>query len=52
MACAFWPAVSAGLLAGAILEGPVDLQQAVGLDVKVGIPADWVRRRGEATGRV
>ncbi len=29
----FWPAVLAGLIAGAIMEGPVYMQKALGLNL-------------------
>ncbi len=36
-----WPAVIAGLIAGAIMEGPVYLQKALGLPVKQNIFRTW-----------
>lgn len=36
-----WPAVLAGLVAGAIMEGPVYLQKALGLRVKQNIFRTW-----------
>ncbi len=36
-----WPAVLAGLIAGAIMEGPVYLQKALGLPVKQNIFRTW-----------
>ncbi len=36
-----WPAVLAGLIAGAIMEGPVYLQKLVGLPVKQNIFRTW-----------
>ncbi len=45
----FWPAILAGLIAGAIMEGPVYLQKALGLDVKQDIFRTWgtlLRRHG------
>ncbi len=36
-----WPAVLAGLLAGAVMEGPVYLQKALGLPVKQNIFRTW-----------
>ncbi len=36
-----WPAVLAGLIAGAIMEGPVYLQKALGLKVKQNIFRTW-----------
>jgi hypothetical protein len=36
-----WPAVLAGLIAGAVMEGPVYLQKALGLPVKQNIFRTW-----------
>jgi hypothetical protein len=41
-----WPAVLAGLIAGAIMEGPVYMQKGVGLDVKQNIFRTWGRMLG------
>ncbi len=49
MAFQFWPAILAGLIAGAIMEGPVYLQKALGWDVKQDIFRTWgtlLRRHG------
>lgn len=42
----FWPAVLAGLIAGAIMEGPVYMQKALGLNVKQNIFRTWGRMLG------
>ncbi len=42
----FWPAVLAGLIAGAIMEGPVYLQKALGLNLKQNIFRTWGRLLG------
>jgi len=42
----FLPAVLAGLIAGAIMEGPVYLQKGVGLNVKQNIFRTWGRLLG------
>lgn len=42
----FWPAILAGLIAGAIMEGPVYLQKAIGLDLKQNIFRTWGRMLG------
>jgi hypothetical protein len=36
-----WPAVLAGLIAGAVMEGPVYLQKALGLRIKQNIFRTW-----------
>lgn len=36
-----WPAILAGLIAGAVMEGPVYLQKALGLRVKQNIFRTW-----------
>ncbi len=41
LAVEIWPAVLAGLLAGAVMEGPVYLQKALGLPVKQNIFRTW-----------
>ncbi len=42
----FWPAVLAGLIAGAIMEGPVYMQKALGLNLKQNIFRTWGRMLG------
>ncbi len=42
----FWPAVLAGLIVGAIMEGPVYMQKALGLDLKQNIFRTWGRMMG------
>jgi hypothetical protein len=42
----FWPAVLAGLIAGAIMEGPVYMQKGIGLNVKQNIFRTWGRLLG------
>ncbi len=46
MAFQFWPAVLAGLIAGAIMEGPVYMQKALGLNLKQNIFRTWGRMLG------
>ncbi len=41
-----WPAVLAGFIAGAIMEGPVYMQKAVGLNLKQNIFRTWGRMLG------
>ncbi len=41
-----WPAVLAGLIAGAIMEGPVYMQKALGLNLKQNIFRTWGRMLG------
>ncbi len=41
-----WPAILAGFIAGAIMEGPVYLQKALGLPVKQNIFRTWGRMFG------
>jgi hypothetical protein len=41
------PAILAGLIAGAIMEGPVDLQKALGLPVKQNIFRTWGNMFGQ-----
>ncbi len=42
----FWPAVLAGLIAGAIMEGPVYIQKGLGLNLKQNIFRTWGRMLG------
>ncbi len=42
-----WPAVLAGLLAGAVMEGPVYAQKALGLPVKQNIFRTWGNMFGQ-----
>lgn len=42
----FWPAILGGLIAGAIMEGPVYMQKALGLSLKQNIFRTWGRMMG------
>ncbi len=41
-----WPALLAGIIAGAIMEGPVYMQKALGLNLKQNIFRTWGRMLG------